>query len=163
MFNMRDKKGIMLGYALRTRRYRIWLPNESKIIETINVSFDDDRVQEPKSSGAKLNPRKKSIGSSSESSTESEKESEQPVIPSTPKPDISEREGTSNNNQTSNKVIWERRAVPRKDKSRTDIYYYVQGLKARLHRHKDVEEYCMESYESFSVEMQEGANLILRH
>ncbi|KAF8795519.1 Retrovirus-related Pol polyprotein like [Argiope bruennichi] len=95
-FDMRAKKGIMLGYALRTRGYRIWLPNERKIIETINVSFDDDRVQEPKSSGAKLDPRKKSIESSSESSTESEEESEQPVIPSTPKPDISEREGTSN-------------------------------------------------------------------
>ncbi|KAF8771822.1 Retrovirus-related Pol polyprotein like [Argiope bruennichi] len=79
--------------------------------------------------------------SSSEPSTESEEESEQPVIPSTPKPDISEREGTSNNNQTSDKVIWERRAVPRKDKSRTDIYYYVQGSKARLHCHKDVVEY----------------------
>ncbi|GBN81924.1 hypothetical protein AVEN_218414-1 [Araneus ventricosus] len=40
------------------------------------------------------------------------------------------------------KVIWERKAVPRKDRFRTDIYYYIQGSKDRFHCYKDIEEYC---------------------
>ncbi|GBO28009.1 hypothetical protein AVEN_147108-1 [Araneus ventricosus] len=60
-FDMRAEKGIMVGYALKTRGYRIWLPNERKIVETINVSFDEDNMLEPNSSGAVLDPNKKTI------------------------------------------------------------------------------------------------------
>ncbi|GBM43057.1 Retrovirus-related Pol polyprotein from transposon TNT 1-94, partial [Araneus ventricosus] len=143
-FNMRAKKGIMVGYALKTRGYRIWLPNERKIVETINVSFDEDNRLEPNSSGAVLDPNKKTINvsSNSEFDTESEEESEHLSIPRTPKSQSSEQEGASNNSKTSEKVIWERKAVPRKDRSRTDIYYYIQGSKYRFHCYKDIEEYC---------------------
>ncbi|GBM82877.1 Retrovirus-related Pol polyprotein from transposon TNT 1-94 [Araneus ventricosus] len=142
-FDMRAKKGIMVGYSLKTRGYRIWLPNERKIVETINVSFDEDML-EPNSSGVVLDNNKKTINvsSNSEFDTESEEESEHLSIPRTPKSQSSEQEGASNNSKTSEKVIWERKAVPRKDRSRTDIYYYIQGSKDRFHCYKDIEEYC---------------------
>ena len=38
----RAKKGIMIGYALKTKGYKIWLENESKLTKTINVKFNDD-------------------------------------------------------------------------------------------------------------------------
>ncbi|GFY00926.1 retrovirus-related Pol polyprotein from transposon TNT 1-94 [Trichonephila clavipes] len=40
---MRAKLGIMLGYALSTKGYRIWLIEENKVIETINVRFDEGK------------------------------------------------------------------------------------------------------------------------
>ncbi|GBL74326.1 Retrovirus-related Pol polyprotein from transposon TNT 1-94 [Araneus ventricosus] len=39
--DMRAKLGIMMGYALHTKGYRIWLRDE-KLIETINVRFDEN-------------------------------------------------------------------------------------------------------------------------
>ncbi|GBN83396.1 hypothetical protein AVEN_200222-1, partial [Araneus ventricosus] len=40
--DMRAKLGIMMGYALHTKGYRIWLRDENKLIETINVRFDEN-------------------------------------------------------------------------------------------------------------------------
>ncbi|GBM38318.1 Retrovirus-related Pol polyprotein from transposon TNT 1-94 [Araneus ventricosus] len=40
--DMRAKLGIMVGYALHTKGYRIWLRDENKLIETINVRFDEN-------------------------------------------------------------------------------------------------------------------------
>ncbi|GFX85115.1 retrovirus-related Pol polyprotein from transposon TNT 1-94 [Trichonephila clavipes] len=46
-FNMRAKMGIMMGYAQRTKGYRIWLIDENKLVETINDDEDDfDRVKD---------------------------------------------------------------------------------------------------------------------
>ncbi|GFT04403.1 retrovirus-related Pol polyprotein from transposon TNT 1-94 [Trichonephila clavipes] len=42
-FDMRAKMGIMMGYAQRTKGYRIWLINENKLVETINVRFDENK------------------------------------------------------------------------------------------------------------------------
>ncbi|GFY32999.1 retrovirus-related Pol polyprotein from transposon TNT 1-94 [Trichonephila clavipes] len=39
-FDMRAKMGIMMGYAQRTKGYRIWLINENKLVETINLEVD---------------------------------------------------------------------------------------------------------------------------
>ncbi|GFV26540.1 retrovirus-related Pol polyprotein from transposon TNT 1-94 [Trichonephila clavipes] len=33
----------MMGYAQRTKGYRIWLINENKLVETINVRFDENK------------------------------------------------------------------------------------------------------------------------
>ncbi|GFQ71565.1 uncharacterized protein TNCT_541291 [Trichonephila clavata] len=33
----------MMGYAQRTKGYRIWLIEENKLVETINVRFDEYR------------------------------------------------------------------------------------------------------------------------
>ncbi|GFS98207.1 retrovirus-related Pol polyprotein from transposon TNT 1-94 [Trichonephila clavipes] len=42
-FDMRAKMGIMMGYAQRTKGYRIWLIDENKLVETINVRFDENK------------------------------------------------------------------------------------------------------------------------
>ncbi|GFU05691.1 retrovirus-related Pol polyprotein from transposon RE1, partial [Trichonephila clavipes] len=42
-FDMSAKMGIMMGYAQRTKGYRIWLIDENKLIETINVRFDENK------------------------------------------------------------------------------------------------------------------------
>ncbi|GFS74189.1 hypothetical protein TNCV_969491 [Trichonephila clavipes] len=33
------KKGILVGYAFCTKGYRIWIPEEDKVVESRNVSF----------------------------------------------------------------------------------------------------------------------------
>ncbi|GBM68254.1 hypothetical protein AVEN_88828-1 [Araneus ventricosus] len=38
---LRDNHRVMLGYALSTRGYRIWLLKGQKLIETCNVPFDE--------------------------------------------------------------------------------------------------------------------------
>ncbi|GFY31846.1 hypothetical protein TNCV_4201541 [Trichonephila clavipes] len=38
---MKAKKGIMVGYAMQTKGYRVWIPEEEKVIETCNVSFNE--------------------------------------------------------------------------------------------------------------------------
>ncbi|GFV46209.1 transposable element Tc1 transposase [Trichonephila clavipes] len=40
---MRAKMGIMMGYAQRTKGYRIWLIDENKLVETTNVRFDENK------------------------------------------------------------------------------------------------------------------------
>lgn len=40
--DMRASLGIMMGYARRTRGYRIWLKDEGKLIETSNVRFNEN-------------------------------------------------------------------------------------------------------------------------
>ncbi|GFX10599.1 retrovirus-related Pol polyprotein from transposon TNT 1-94 [Trichonephila clavipes] len=35
--------GIMMGHAQRTKGYRIWLIDENKLVETINVRFDENK------------------------------------------------------------------------------------------------------------------------
>ncbi|GFT86344.1 gag_pre-integrs domain-containing protein [Trichonephila clavipes] len=42
-FDMRAKMGIMMGYAQRTKGYRIWLIDENRLVETINVRFYENK------------------------------------------------------------------------------------------------------------------------
>lgn len=126
-FDMRTKKGILVGYAMKTKGYRIWLPDEHKIIETINVTF----VECEERSGAMLDPGwheyQRTVDEVSES--ESDEEGEPEVSSeSTPEPKT--------------EMVWKREAVPRKDGSRTDIFYRVEGEKVRLRSSKDAEKYC---------------------
>ncbi|GFU38127.1 hypothetical protein TNCV_4328341 [Trichonephila clavipes] len=36
---MKAKKGILVGFALGTRGYRVWIPEDSRVIETSNFRF----------------------------------------------------------------------------------------------------------------------------
>ncbi|GFW43299.1 retrovirus-related Pol polyprotein from transposon RE1 [Trichonephila clavipes] len=45
-FDMRAKMGIMMGYAQRTKGYRIWLIDENKLVDTINGFSDLSEQQE---------------------------------------------------------------------------------------------------------------------
>ncbi|GBO41943.1 Copia protein [Araneus ventricosus] len=42
-FQLRAKLGILVGYSLRTKGYRVFLPNENKVIETIHVYIDESK------------------------------------------------------------------------------------------------------------------------
>ncbi|GBO46055.1 Retrovirus-related Pol polyprotein from transposon TNT 1-94 [Araneus ventricosus] len=56
---MRSKKGIMVGYALQMRGYRIWIPSERRVVETINVTFDKKRAaRTPASESPENTPEK---------------------------------------------------------------------------------------------------------
>ncbi|KMQ81937.1 retroelement pol polyprotein, partial [Lasius niger] len=39
--DMRAKMGIMVGYAIKTRGYRIWLTDEKKLVESVSVKFNE--------------------------------------------------------------------------------------------------------------------------
>ncbi len=148
--DMRSKLGIMCGYAQSTKGYRIWVIDDQKIVETINVRFDESKRgvdQVKKFLGRVRNfscfdfPDDGNIfpvmeelttrsGLSGESKTETEKVS--------PGIDV----GTVPSFKQCLAVPWTREAVPRRDGSRTDIYYSIEGTKIRLRSFNDVEKYC---------------------
>ncbi|GBN40919.1 hypothetical protein AVEN_66243-1 [Araneus ventricosus] len=65
----RVKEGVMVGNAMQTKSYRIWLPVERKIIETINVIFDNGF-----SSGNVLDNNNSKFYISTESNSDAESE-----------------------------------------------------------------------------------------
>ncbi|GFS52567.1 retrovirus-related Pol polyprotein from transposon TNT 1-94 [Trichonephila clavipes] len=122
--NMKAKKGIMIGYAMQTKGYRVWIPEEEKVIETCNVSFNE-RVNGEAVLG--LNNKSEYTPLITEESESDEYESEA---------EISERDEIPCENLT-----WIRKAVPRPDGTRVDIYYGFEGRSLRL-RSYPVEKYC---------------------
>lgn len=40
--HLKAKRGIMIGYGLRTKGYRIYFEDTGRVIETINVSFNEE-------------------------------------------------------------------------------------------------------------------------
>ncbi|GFU46234.1 retrovirus-related Pol polyprotein from transposon TNT 1-94 [Trichonephila clavipes] len=115
-FDMRAKIGIMMGYAQRTKGYRIWLIDENKLVETIND--DSDRVKD-------------SLTSRLVSKTSTE-------MPSTSeKPDVS-----SDNHSLipCTEVKWIRN-IGRKVTG-SNVYYSIEGEATRLKSFNDIERYC---------------------
>jgi hypothetical protein len=152
-FSARAEKGILVGYAFRTKGYRVWLPDSNKIVESINVSFKEfpDKAED---SGAVL-------GTNTESSTEesSDDEGNDPIYRSeyNPLATHSEEEDETNGQSSEDEetsirtpstslrnAVWVRKPVPRPDGTRTDIYYYERGNSRRLRSLKDVREYCLD-------------------
>ncbi|GFV71526.1 retrovirus-related Pol polyprotein from transposon TNT 1-94 [Trichonephila clavipes] len=115
-FDMLAKMGIMMGYAQRTKGYRIWLIDENKLVETINDDFD--RVKD-------------SLTSRLVSKTSTE-------MPSTSeKPDVS-----SDNHSLipCTEVKWIRN-IGRKVTG-SNIYYSIEGEITRLKSFNEIERYC---------------------
>ncbi|GFS97981.1 retrovirus-related Pol polyprotein from transposon TNT 1-94 [Trichonephila clavipes] len=115
-FDMRAKMGIMMGYAQRTKGYRIWLIDENKLVETINDDFD--RVKD-------------SLTSRLVSKTSTE-------MPSTSeKPDVS-----SDNHSLipCTEVKWIRN-IGRKVTG-SNVYYSTEGEATRLKSFNEIERYC---------------------
>ncbi|GFW88303.1 zinc finger protein 277 [Trichonephila clavipes] len=117
----------MVGYAMQTKGYRVWIPEEEKVIETCNVYFNESNVSfsENVNGEAVLGLNNKSeytplITEESESETE-----------------ISEGDEIPCENLT-----WIRKAVPRSDRTTVDIYYGFEGRSLRLRSYPDVEKYC---------------------
>ncbi|GFX24399.1 retrovirus-related Pol polyprotein from transposon TNT 1-94 [Trichonephila clavipes] len=115
-FDMRAKMGIMMGYAQRTKGYRIWLIDENKLVETINDDFD--RVKDSLTSRLV-----------SKTSTETPSTSE--------KPDVS-----SDNHSLipCTEVKWIRN-IGRKVTG-SNVYYSIEGEATRLKSFNEIERYC---------------------
>ncbi|GFV53100.1 retrovirus-related Pol polyprotein from transposon TNT 1-94, partial [Trichonephila clavipes] len=118
--NMEGKKGIMVGYAMQTKGYRVRIPEEEKVIETCNVSFNESVNGE-----AVLDLNNKSeytplITEESESETEIREGDEIPC----------------------ENLTWIRKAVPRPNGTGVDIYYGFKGRPLRFRSYCDVEKYC---------------------
>ncbi|GFX73017.1 retrovirus-related Pol polyprotein from transposon TNT 1-94 [Trichonephila clavipes] len=148
-FDMRVKMGIMMGYAQRTKGYRIWLIDENKLVETINVRFDENkrginfRQKVNSNLGYNLNlpdyyddeddsdRAKDSLTSRlvSKTSTETPSTSE--------KPDVS-----SDNNSLipCTEVKWIRN-IGRKVTG-SNVYYSIEGEATRLKSFNEIERYC---------------------
>ncbi|GBN57636.1 Retrovirus-related Pol polyprotein from transposon TNT 1-94 [Araneus ventricosus] len=140
------KKGILIGYAFRTKGYRIWFPDTDKVIETINVSFCEEDRGVKSRSGAVMGTNNVdesedynmvTIRSSLPSGYNLDSDSDSDCI-KTSKTLTPEQEGGSPKVKC---VEWIRKAVPRKDGSRTDIYYYEKGCNTRI-RSVDTKKYC---------------------
>ncbi|GFW14791.1 retrovirus-related Pol polyprotein from transposon TNT 1-94 [Trichonephila clavipes] len=115
-FDMRAKMGIMMGYAQRTKGYRIWLIDENKLVETINDDFD--RVKD-------------SLTSRLVSKT------------STETPSTSEKPGVSSDNHNlipCTEVKWIRN-IGRKVTG-SNVYYSIEGEATRLKSFNEIERYC---------------------
>ncbi|GFW66496.1 retrovirus-related Pol polyprotein from transposon TNT 1-94 [Trichonephila clavipes] len=115
-FDMRAKMGIMMGYAQRTKGYRIWLIDENKLVETINDDFD--RVKDSLTSRLV-----------SKTSTETPSTSE--------KPDVS-----SDNHSLipCTEVKWIRN-IGRKVTG-SNVHYGIEGEATRLKSFNEIERYC---------------------
>ncbi|GFW30642.1 retrovirus-related Pol polyprotein from transposon TNT 1-94 [Trichonephila clavipes] len=127
-FDMRAKMGIMMGYAQRTKGYRIWLIDENKLVETIND--DSDRVKDSLTSRLV-----------SKTSTETPSTSE--------KPDVS-----SDNHSLipCTEVKWIRN-IGRKVTG-SNVYYSIEGEATRLKSFNEIERYYLsEQQEALMVEV----------
>lgn len=169
--HMRAKRGTMMGYAMKTRGYRIWIPEDRKIVETINVTFDE--TKQPKIETQRLFTFINPYTEESEEETDcdgeavekaekitpvsSESDSDGEVVRKTEKitPEISETDSSGETDDKTERivpensdtpklreVVWIREAKPRQDKSRVDVYYRIEGEKARLRSYNDAVEYC---------------------
>ncbi|GFW10372.1 retrovirus-related Pol polyprotein from transposon TNT 1-94 [Trichonephila clavipes] len=148
-FDMRAKMGIMMGYAQRTKGYRIRLIDENKLVETINVRFDENkrginfRQKVNSNLGYNLNLPdyyddeddfdrvKDSLTSRlvSKTSTETPSTSEKPVV-------------SSDNHSLipCTEVKWIRN-IGRKVTG-SNVYYSIEGEATRLKSFNEIKRYC---------------------
>ncbi|GFS99797.1 retrovirus-related Pol polyprotein from transposon TNT 1-94 [Trichonephila clavipes] len=148
-FDMRAKMGIMMGYAQRTKGYRIWLIDENKLVETINVRFDENkrginfRQKVNSNLGYNLNLPdyyddeddfdrvKYSLTSRLVSKTSTE------MTSTSEKPDVS---SDNHNLIPCTEVKWIRN-IGRKVTG-SNVYYSIEGEATRLKSFNEIERYC---------------------
>ncbi|GFV23793.1 retrovirus-related Pol polyprotein from transposon TNT 1-94 [Trichonephila clavipes] len=128
-FDMRAKMGIMMGYAQHTKGYRIWLIDENKLVETINVRFDENKLVE--TINGDFDRVKDSLTSRLVSKT------------STEMPSTSEKPDVSSDNRSlipCTEVKWIRN-IGRKVTG-SNVYYSIEGEETRLKSFNEIERYC---------------------
>ncbi|KAF8785815.1 Retrovirus-related Pol polyprotein like [Argiope bruennichi] len=123
------KIGIFMGYAVSRRGYRVWLPKEGKIEESIHVKIDETKngvqtlfgkIKRYDYAWYQLDPTLKDGGYT-------KLQDDKTCLPENlPLLDIS---------------TWERLEKPRKKSKRVDVYYYPPS-KERLRSLNDAKRYC---------------------
>ena len=155
--DMRAQEGIMVGYALTTRGYRIWLLDEAKVIETSNVKFNEDFQAAEGGLGPNyvdtgkfktsnrvtfISKEPTYLDSSDEEYTEREvggvSEEDQDIAES------DEETGSSDADRPipDPNIPWVRKVVPRKTGTRKDVYYFYQGKGPRLRSLNEIKSFC---------------------
>ncbi|GFV91499.1 retrovirus-related Pol polyprotein from transposon TNT 1-94 [Trichonephila clavipes] len=147
--DMRAKLG-MLGHALSIKGYRIWLIEENKVVETFNLRFDEGKrgVDSEKTfTGPVRNyllkdfPEDGDIFSTvGDRADHPETGSERDTRPGGAGSE-SQTRGTHTLRPCAS-IPWICKLVERKDRSRMDIYYFVEGSNVRLRSFNEVQKYC---------------------
>lgn len=161
------RKGIMVGYALGTKGYRVYLPDLEKVIETCNVSFpkseqnDSDRsgaVMEPENSSYSWTGQSESIEPSDEPDVDLPGTAQSPPSSSVSSDEESDDEeqgdgGATTTSSPAKDTTWRRNVVKRPDGSRNDVYYYDENRKGRLRSLEDVKKHCKKENLKFQPDL----------
>ncbi|GFV41886.1 retrovirus-related Pol polyprotein from transposon TNT 1-94 [Trichonephila clavipes] len=148
-FDMRAKMGIMMGYAQRTKGYRIWLIDENKLVETINVRFDENkrginfRQKVNSNLGYNLNLPDYYDDEDDFDRVKDSLTSRLVSKTSTETPSTSEKPGVSSDNHNlipCTEVKWIRN-IGRKVTG-SNVYYSIEGEATRLKSFNEIERYC---------------------
>ncbi|GFW14366.1 retrovirus-related Pol polyprotein from transposon TNT 1-94 [Trichonephila clavipes] len=148
-FDMRAKMGIMMGYAQRTKGYRIWLIDENKLVETINVRFDENKrginfKQKVNSNlGYNLNLPDYYDDEDDFDRVKDSLTSRLVSKTSTETPSTSEKPDVSSDNHSlipCTEVKWIRN-IGRKVTG-SNVYYSIEGEATRLKSFNEIERYC---------------------
>lgn len=130
-FGPRARDGILVGYARKTKGYRVYLPDEDRVIETCNVKVVESAVnggQNLEIFDFSFTPSKCDIVSLPS------KSEEEPITESTPSTSDAPK-------KLAKPINWVKEVVTRKDKSRCDVYYRINGQGQRFRSHHDIEKY----------------------
>ncbi|GFU52489.1 retrovirus-related Pol polyprotein from transposon TNT 1-94 [Trichonephila clavipes] len=148
-FDMHAKMGIMMGYAQRTKGYRIWLIDENKLVETINVRFDENkrginfRQKVNSNLGYNLNLPDYYDDEDDSDRVKDSLTSRLVSKTSTETPSTSEKPGVSSDNHgliPCTEVKWIRN-IDRKVTG-SNVYYSIEGEATRLKSFNEIERYC---------------------
>ncbi|GFT27201.1 retrovirus-related Pol polyprotein from transposon TNT 1-94 [Trichonephila clavipes] len=148
-FDMRAKIGIMMGYAQRTKGYRIWLIDENKLVETINVRFDENKrginFRQKVNSNLGYNLNLPDYYDDEDDSDRAKDSLTSRLISktSTETPSTSEKPDVSSDNHSlipCTEVKWIRN-IGRKVTG-SNVYYSIEGEATRLKSFNEIERYC---------------------
>ncbi|GFT60736.1 retrovirus-related Pol polyprotein from transposon TNT 1-94 [Trichonephila clavipes] len=148
-FDMRAKIGIMMGYAQRTKGYRIWLIDENKLVETINVRFDENKrginFRQKVNSNLGYNLNLPDYYDDEDDSDRAKDSLTSRLVSktSTETPSTSEKPDVSSDNHSlipCTEVKWIRN-IGRKVTG-SNVYYSIEGEATRLKSFNEIERYC---------------------
>ncbi|GFU83470.1 retrovirus-related Pol polyprotein from transposon TNT 1-94 [Trichonephila clavipes] len=148
-FDMRAKMGIMMGYAQRTKGYRIWLIDENKLVETINVRFDENKrginFRQKVNSNLGYNLNLPDYYDDEDDSDRAKDSLTSRLVSktSTETPSTSEKPDVSSDNHSlipCTEVKWVRN-IGRKVTG-SNVYYSIEGEATRLKSFNEIERYC---------------------
>ncbi|KAF8789255.1 Retrovirus-related Pol polyprotein like [Argiope bruennichi] len=123
------KIGIFMGYAVSRRGYRVWLPKEGKIEESIHVKIDETKngVQTLFGKIKRYDYAWYQLDQTLKDGSYTKLQDDKTCLPE--------------NSPLLNISTWERLEKPRKQSKRVDVFYYPPS-KERLRSLNDAKRYC---------------------
>ncbi|GFY21321.1 retrovirus-related Pol polyprotein from transposon TNT 1-94 [Trichonephila clavipes] len=133
----------------RTRGYRIWLPDDKKLIETCNVLFDESKSFKRHLNVPSPNSRKtewmefKFDNPFNTFSCDDPDESGKAVVGESSR--VNAPVENASNLKLCSSIPFYREAILRQNGKRYDIYYRIKDKDVRLRSFNDVEKYCKDN------------------